>query len=86
MVAGVWGVPGCETRGEYTILGTQIISRWQDYESTGEIVAVRDDSLLTETLTPVDKRGRLIELRPGPNTMIVHDRTDNTQVVLERCP
>jgi hypothetical protein len=84
-IPGVWGPPGCVERGIYKVEGQRIIARWANFESVGQVVSVRDSSVLSETVSPLDRRGRLVELRLDGDRLVVHDRTDNVQVVLEKC-
>ena len=60
------------------------------YLSEGRVAEVRDGTVLSETLSPVSMRGRLVGLRvetapEGGRRLLIQDRTNNTQTVFEPC-
>ena len=85
-IQGSWGRPGCPSPQLFSVTDTEITVRAEGWISTGRVVSISDGAVLSETLSPVEDRGRLLELRPEGDRMLLHDRTTDVRQVLERCP
>jgi hypothetical protein len=82
---GSWGRPGCPSPQQFSVAGREITVQAQGWASTGRVISVGDGVILSETLSPISDRGRLIELRPEGDRLVLHDRTSDVRQVLERC-
>jgi hypothetical protein len=84
-IEGRWGRPGCPSPQEFFVADGQITVRAPGWISTGRIVSVSEGAILSETLSPIADRGRLVELRLDGDRLVLHDRASDVRQVLERC-
>lgn len=83
---GTWGRPGCPAPQRFSVARDRITVSAPGWSSVGHVVSINGDTVLSETITPLAERGRLVELRANGDSLIIHDKTTDVQQVLERCP